>query len=269
MPFFDHAGLRFNYLDLGQGVPFVFQHGLGASVQQPLDLYLPQPGFRFISMDCRAHGETRPLGDPRRLRFDTFADDLLALLDALAVPQAVVGGVSMGAGLALNFALRYPARTLGLVLSRPAWLDRPLPDNLLSLPRIAHYLRQFGPEAGFEQYQANEGWDALVAASPDTADSVARQFADAWAVEAVARLEQIPNDVPNRDRAEWAAIRVPTLVLANRQDPVHVFEYGQVLARAIPGAEFKELTAKSVSRDRYRLESQTTLADFLRAHFGE
>ena len=33
----------------------------------------------------------------------------------------------MGAGIALNFTLRHPERVLGLVLSRPAWLDAPNP----------------------------------------------------------------------------------------------------------------------------------------------
>src|ERR687889_604426 len=36
----------------------------------------------------------------------------------------------MGAGVALRFALAEPERVRGLVLIRPAWLDRPNPPNL-------------------------------------------------------------------------------------------------------------------------------------------
>jgi pimeloyl-ACP methyl ester carboxylesterase len=51
-------------------------------------------------------------------------------MDYLRLPQAIVGGISMGAAVALNFTLRFPERVLGLILSRPAWLDGPLPSNV-------------------------------------------------------------------------------------------------------------------------------------------
>ncbi len=42
----------------------------------------------------------------------------------------MVGGISLGAAVAVNVALRHPGRVLGLVLVRPAWIDRPLPENV-------------------------------------------------------------------------------------------------------------------------------------------
>jgi len=89
------------------------------------------------------------------------------------------------------------------------------------------------------------------------------------AAEAVARLEQLPNDAPNRRRAEWATIHAPTLVLANKMDPVHPYEYGETLAAAIPGALFREITPKSLNKEQYRLDVQGQLTAFLSARFGE
>lgn len=66
MPTFLHDEIHFHYRDTGSGVPFVFQHGLGADVSQTFDLFTPPPGFRLLSFDCRAHGETRPVGDPKK-----------------------------------------------------------------------------------------------------------------------------------------------------------------------------------------------------------
>jgi len=66
---------------------------------------------------------------------------------------------------------------------------------------------------------------------------------------------------------ELAKIAVPTLVLANRLDFIHPFEYGEVLARAIPNAEFKELTSKSVSLERHESEVQQILGEFWRRAF--
>ena len=125
MPFFTRDNLNFHYLTRGRGVPFVFQHGLGGDAKRVFQLMDLPPGFRLLGLDCRAHGRTQPLGNVELLRFDSFADDIVALMDFLGESQAILGGSSMGAGVALNIALRYPARCQGLVLLRPAWLEHP------------------------------------------------------------------------------------------------------------------------------------------------
>ena len=268
MPFFEHAGLRFHYLDSGPGLPVVLQHGLGANVHQPEELYRPQPGFRFLAVDVRDHGETQPLSDPARLTFDTLADDLGALLDHLGIERAVIGGVSLGAGIALNFTLRYPARVRALVLSRPAWLDQPYPENLHGLVSAAHYLRKYGAADGLARFQASDDYAAVLRQSADSANSLVKQFNDPRAAEAVDRLERIPADAPNCDRAAWAAIRVPTLVLTTQRDLIHPHAYGVVLAEAIPGAVRYELTPQSVSREQYQADTQARLTGFLNQHFA-
>ena len=269
MPFFDHGGIRFHYLDAGSGTPFIFQHGLGGNVHQPEGLYEARPGFRFIAMDSRGHGETRPIGEAAKLGFETFGDDVLALMGALGLERAIVGGISLGAGVALNFVLRNPEHALGLVMSRPAWLDGPMLDNARRYSLVASLLRQHGPREGQALFKQSEEYAAVREASPDAAISLVGQFDDPRAVETVARLERLPNDAPNRSAKEWAAIQAPTLVLATRQDPIHPFEYGEKLARAIPSAVFMELTPKSVSQERYRLETRAAIDDFLQANFGQ
>ena len=114
MPYWPHDGLQFHYRTAGAGLPFVFQHGLGGDVSQPFGLFQPPDGVRLLAFDCRGHGETRPLGPEDRIGIGSFADDLTAFLDFVDVPRAVVGGTSMGAAVALNFALRRPDRVLAL-----------------------------------------------------------------------------------------------------------------------------------------------------------
>src|SRR5439155_12818427 len=116
-----------NYLDAGDGLPFVFQHGIGGDINQPTRVFSPMAGVRLLGFDCRAHGATRWSGHQAELSFSTFGDDLVRFLDHLGITRAVVGGISMGAAVALNVAVRYPQRVAGLVLSRPAWLDRQMP----------------------------------------------------------------------------------------------------------------------------------------------
>jgi pimeloyl-ACP methyl ester carboxylesterase len=163
---------------------------------------------------------------------------------------------------ALKFALRHPRRIVGLILDRPAWLDGPRRDNVEVYATITQLIGTHGPGKGLEIFETMPFYQAILKKSPPTARSLAWQFQAPRAAETVARLERIPLDSPNHNRAEWRSIRVPTLVLANRQDEVHPFEFGQTLAREIPGAEFKELTSKSVSPER-----QQFIETFLRQHF--
>ena len=175
----------------------------------------------------------------------------------------------MGAGVALNCALRYPPRLLGLVLLRPAWLDGPMAENARLFSFIAQLLREHGPEAGAKIFKQSAVYSSILQESSDSAESLVALFADPRAVETVARLERIPQDAPNRDRSEWGQIAIPTLVLANRCDPIHPLEFGQVLARAIPHAQFAELTPKSIDLAKYTAELRRHLAEFLQSRFGQ
>src|SRR6266446_5572423 len=111
MPFFNNNGVCLYYKELGGGVPFFFQHGLGADVEQPFGIFRPPAGIRLICMDCRGHGRSSR-GPREQIRLATFADDLLALMKFLGIPSAIVGGISMGAAIALNFALRFSERVV-------------------------------------------------------------------------------------------------------------------------------------------------------------
>jgi len=268
MPQFHHDGLNFNYQDTGEGTPFVFQHGLGGDVQQPFGLFRPPRGFRLLAFDCRGHGQTRPLGDPEKIGMAFYADDLLAFLDWLHLPQAIVGGISMGAAVALNFTLRYPQRVLGLVLSRAAWLAGPMPENARIFSEIAGLIREHGASKGESVFKQSPAYHEIARQSPDAAESLLVQFRNPRAEETFAKLERIPRDAPLRDLRDLGRIGVPTLVLANRQDPIHPFDYGPELARLIPGAEFQEITPKSVSKEQHAADVQRFVGDFLQRRFS-
>jgi pimeloyl-ACP methyl ester carboxylesterase len=263
MPFFKRDGLAFHYRDRGEGRAFVFQHGLGGDANQPFGLFTPPAGFRLLTLDCRGHGETRPLGDPDKLSYAAFADDVCALLDHLQLPQVIVGGISMGAGVALNLALRFPERVCGLVLSRPAGLDRPVPPNAAVFPQIAQLIQQHGAQEGLRRFKQSDVYADLMSTAPDAARSLCGQFEHPRAEETAVKLARIPSTVAIPDAGVLASIEVPTLVLANRQDPIHPFAYGEKIARALPQAELKELTSKSVSVEQHAQQTQHYIEQFL------
>jgi pimeloyl-ACP methyl ester carboxylesterase len=263
MSHFIHDGITFHFRERGEGMPFVFQHGLGGDTNQIFDLFMPPPGIRLITLDCRAHGGTQPFGDEPKLGFDTFADDVVALLDHLGVEQVVMGGISMGAGVALNLALRHTARVKALVLSRPAWLDRALPSNLLIYPAIALLIRTYGVAEGRRRLAASAAYELMFQESPDAAASLLGQFDQALAADRVARLERMPVDRPCADLARCGTLAIPVLVLGNHHDPIHPFEMALQLVHHLPQAQLKEVTAKSVSKARHQADVQAAFENFL------
>lgn len=266
MPAIERDGLSFHYLDEGHpsGRPFVFQHGLGGDVSQPACVFSPPSGVRLLSLDCRGHGGTRPLGPAHKLSFSSFADDVAALMDRLGLQRAVVGGISMGAGVALNLASRYPERAAGLVLSRPAWLDSPRPENLRAYPVIARLLREHGAKLGRELFEGTEEYAELERAAPGAGRSLASsQFGRPRAREFTAVLESLAGDAPSGDRAPWREVRVPALVLASWQDPTHPHSYAEILARELPSARLAELTPKAEDEGRHVADARVAIAGFL------
>lgn len=265
MPEFQHDGIRFHYRDEGDGLPFVFQHGLGADLTQPFSLCHPAPaGVRLIAFDARAHGQTTPVGPIERIGLATSADDLGALLDHLRIQKVIVGGISMGAAITLNFILRHPERVVGLVQSRPAWLDAPHPWNVAMFSLVSRLIRENGPTRGKQLFLETPEYRDTLERWPDVATSLAGQFDSPVAAETAFKFERIIRDAPCKDRREWTRIAVPTLLLANQRDPIHPFEFAVEMQKGIRGAELKEITPKSVSVEQHNADVRAALHEWLR-----
>ncbi|MBZ4486047.1 alpha/beta fold hydrolase [Microbacterium sp. cx-55] len=89
-------------------------HGITAS-HRAWDFVLPElADMRLVAPDLRGRGQSRNVGEGAG--FSAHADDLVAVLDALGVEQALVVGHSMGAFVAVVLAHRHPARVARLLL---------------------------------------------------------------------------------------------------------------------------------------------------------
>ena len=217
----------------------------------------------MIAFDVRGHGLTEPLGEPSQLRFRVFGDDLMALMEHLALERAIVGGISMGAALALHFTLAHSEKVEALVLSRPAWLEAPCPWNVKMFTLVSGLIRRHGPRQGLVEFQQTNEYREALARWPDVANSLSLQFQHPRAPESAEKLERIIQDCPHPDRSAWGGVHVPTLVLGNRQDPIHPFDYAETLARAIPNAQLREITSKSISVPQHEADVRRWLTEFL------
>ena len=114
--FCDATGSRLAYDDQGTGLPLVFLHAfpMNRSMWAPQVAALSKQ-FRTITIDLRGHGESdAPLWN---FSLDQYADDVCALLNYLALPQAVLVGLSMGGYVSFAFSRKYGSRLKALVLA--------------------------------------------------------------------------------------------------------------------------------------------------------
>ncbi|MEE8163946.1 MAG: alpha/beta hydrolase [Myxococcota bacterium] len=110
--FADVPGLRMHYVDHGEGPAVLLCHGFPESWyswRHQLDA-LAKAGFRAIAPDQRGYGQTDGPPEIEAYSQPNLVGDLVGLLDALAIEQAVVVGHDWGALVAWNAALLRPDR---------------------------------------------------------------------------------------------------------------------------------------------------------------
>jgi len=103
-------GISMAYDDCGKGPALLLIHGfpLNRGMWQSQLEPLSGAGYRVIAPDLRGFGESdAPAGG---YSMDGFADDLIALLDALKIDRAMVCGMSMGGYILQDLLERYPER---------------------------------------------------------------------------------------------------------------------------------------------------------------
>jgi pimeloyl-ACP methyl ester carboxylesterase len=177
---------------------------------------------------------------------ESWVDDLECVVEAADVDQFCLLGISQGAAVAIDYAVRHPERVRHLILyggfvqgrlkRNPSAEQIDEAEMLKSLIRIGWgqdhpafrktFASLFMPEATSEQVAA---FDALQRASTSTAN--AERFLDAF---------------NNIDVFELAAkVRVPTTVLHSRDELEIPVAQGRLMAATIPGARLVTLDSQN------------------------
>jgi len=109
-------GITIAYSDRGTGLPIIFLHAFPLNrTMWATQEHALSSQFRIITIDLRGHGESdAPLW---RYTLEQSADDVNALLDQLAIQQALFVGLSMGGYVLFAFYRKYARRVKGLVLA--------------------------------------------------------------------------------------------------------------------------------------------------------
>ena len=149
MPFVHGPTLRLHYLEDGAGPPLVWLPGGNDCAALMLHAHRRLAArLRLICLDPRGQGESAAPTDADDYSPDGYASDVLALVDALGLERAIIGGHSRGGRTSVEFALRYPERVMGVIAA--------------ASPLLGSTTER---ESGFRRYQrvlAEEGIDAFL-----------------------------------------------------------------------------------------------------------
>jgi pimeloyl-ACP methyl ester carboxylesterase len=258
----DRDGIALRYEDVGSGPAVIFQHGLGGDIAQVREIFPEMPPVRRITLECRAQGGSEP-GQTSGFTIATFADDVAFLASQLGVRRAIVGGISMGAAIAVRLAVKKPELVGGLLLVRPAWLFASGPENMKPIAFVAELLRRYDLAAARDAFERSETARRLAREAPDNLASLRGFFDRPNPRVMAALLGAIAADGPGVTEDDVRKISIPSLVIGCGEDAVHPLALAAQLAAMIPGTAFVEITSKSVDRPRYIAESRSALSAFL------
>jgi pimeloyl-ACP methyl ester carboxylesterase len=152
----------------GSGESILLAHGFGGSARN----FRPQlralrGHYRVIVYDARGHARSGAPGAAQDYTPECFVSDLGRVLDQAGAARAVVGGLSMGAGVALRFAMARPQRVQGLVLA-----SFPAPAGAARVAAFARALDEEGLLAAGERFV----WGERSGLSPREAALVRQGF---------------------------------------------------------------------------------------------
>ncbi len=169
--------------------------------------------WRVIAPDLRGYGESSII--PGKTTLDVFASDVATLLDQLNIQEIVIGGLSMGGQIVMEFCRLYPERVRGILLAATSPRAE-TEEGKRNRAKMADRLLRDGMETYAEEVLPKMMAARNIAALPSVAEHVRSMMRAAHPVGAAAAL---------RGRAErpdyestLASLDVPALVVVGDED---------------------------------------------------
>jgi pimeloyl-ACP methyl ester carboxylesterase len=233
---FVNGGRRIAYRVYGQGPRVVVLiHGLlmDNRMFSKLAPSVAERGYRVITLDMLGHGDSDQPHDMTRYSMPQFGADAVALLEHLGIDEAVVGGTSLGANVALEVACAAPDRVRGLVLEMPVLENGLAGAAALFVPlALALRISQRGMRlvAGLARRIPRTHYlvDVLI-------DFLRRDPTASLAV-----LDGLTFGRVAPPREVRRGLTQPTLVIGHPSDPIHPFSDCDSTACELPAARLLE-----------------------------
>lgn len=234
------------YVEGGSGAPVLVVHGAAGGFDQGLSMAADfvGDGFHYIAPSRFGYLNT-PL--PADASPAAQADAHACLLDALGIERISVMGMSAGALSTLQFALRYPERTAGIILLSP---DGYAPERqTVAIPQSAEWAFKSVLKSDFAIWLAMKAQLPMImmyywippemeaAITPEQEEEL--NAFKAMLMPVSQRAAGMFNDAKVSgmlERYPLEEIKTPALIIASPDDPTHAFLYGEYTAKNMPNA---------------------------------
>lgn len=239
MPRLSHKSANLHYECDGEGEPALVISGFTSHSNGNLEIMLRDKLSRthqVLAVDNRGAGQTT-LGNNAMVTIADFADDIIAVMDALKIPKIQVVAHSMGGLITSKLALDYPERIRSQVLVTPIshrpWargsflmdtqremIDRGVPQDIINRLSASILL---GDDI-FESERYMQAWNNMPIDPYRQSGAGYKQQKNA--------IEAIGLEVFNR----LPEITVPTLMMTSTDDYLVPYSHQKTMAERIPNA---------------------------------
>ncbi len=234
-------GARIYYQTWGEGQPILLIHGypLNGGLFRDNVAALAQQ-YQVVTVDLRGYGQSETPDDQASIAL--YASDVLAVMDELDLPPAIVGGMSMGGPIVFELYRQAPDRFAGMILIDTIAAAAAPPEAGL-WRGVAEQVEGKGPDSliGFLMPDMLTG-DTRTN-RPELVDHLSSLMqaasVDAWLGGANA-LATRPDST-----ATLPEIQVPTLILVGLEDSLYAFAIAQGMQEQIPDARLEILPGAS------------------------
>jgi 3-oxoadipate enol-lactonase len=257
--------VRLYYEEHGRGgTPLVLAYGIGGNADMwDVNREALAARHRLVLWEPRGHARSDSPDDPAKYSFQRWALDLKAVLDHLKIRKAHVGGLSLGAGIATRFALRFPARVSSLVItnsSSAAGLPLSV-ENLVMRARSIEITLTKGMDAMAEYAMAaNPNLSERLAIDPSAREEFYAEYRAlspigyANSLRALLAMDHITDQLRH--------LRMPVLLIGGDRDPS--LAPMKVMHRKVRGSKLVVLSPASHFGNRDQPEAwNRTVLDFL------
>ena len=214
--------VRLYYEEHGRrGTPLVLAYGIGGNADMwDVNRDALAAHHRLVLWEPRGHARSDSPEDASKFSFGRWALDLKTVLDRLGIRKAHVGGLSLGAGIATRFALRFPSRVRALMVtnsSSAAGLPLSV-ENLVMRARSIEITLTKGMDAMAEYAMAaNPNLSERLALDPSARDEFYEEYRRlspigyANSLRALLAMDHITDQLPR--------LRMPVLLIGGDRDP--------------------------------------------------
>jgi non-heme chloroperoxidase len=238
-------GTALHVKDTGTGTPVVLIHGwpLTGNMFEYQTLALLEAGHRVITYDRRGFGQSgHPVGP---YDYDTFADDLSAVLDAGEVRGATLVGFSMGGGEIAHYLARYGSERVAKAVLISSVLPYLLKDDSNEKGvegSVFQEMRQNIRKDRFDFLQTfgKQFYGVGFVSSPVSSALLDWTFQLAVMASPKATLDCVDAFSMTDFRPDMGAFTMPTLIVHGTSDKIVPIEVAREAARMVPHANVLE-----------------------------